>query len=132
MEISRLALAGAPVAVLCPACLFENADFTITHLEDADLGGAHLDGADFTAAHLDRALLDDAHLRGAHLNGAQLNGADLSGADLQEAKGLTQEQVNSAQCDWKTRLTGLMLPPEVPKVIKTRRRLAPPCRGRRR
>jgi uncharacterized protein YjbI with pentapeptide repeats len=113
---------------------FEYADFTITHLDDADLGAAHLKGADLTGAHLNRALLDDTDLTGAHLNGTQLNGADLWAADLRDAKGLTQEQVNSAQCDEKTRLPkGIDLPPlDRPKVIQTRRRLGSQCRSRRR
>jgi Pentapeptide repeats (8 copies) len=102
------------------------ADLTGAHLEGAYLGKAHLNGAYLSTAHLDGAHLKGADLRGAHLDGVHLNNADLWDADLRGAEGLTQEQVNSAQCNEKTNLEGLGLTPPPkgrPKVIQGRRSL---------
>ena len=45
------------------------------------------------------ATLSGIDLRGAKLNEADLTDADLTGADLRGAKGLTQEQLDSARAD---------------------------------
>jgi TolA-binding protein len=69
-------------------------------LRGADLRGAHLQGAHLQGAHLRHAELRanffGADLRGADLQYAHLQGAYLSDAYLNEARGLSQEQIESA------------------------------------
>jgi uncharacterized protein YjbI with pentapeptide repeats len=43
-------------------------------------------------------------LRGAYLRLAKLDGADLSDANLDGVEGLTQDQLNEALCNSRTRL----------------------------
>ena len=113
----------------------EGADFEEkAHLEEgADLFGAHLEGADLGEAHLENAILREAHLERTDLGGGYLDGADLVGAHLENAflwgarlaraTGLTQEQVNSAQCVEETKLPPpLSHPPPAPGVVQRRRR----------
>ncbi|WP_083390704.1 pentapeptide repeat-containing protein [Parafrankia soli] len=104
----------------------DGADLSRARLSNADLFRAHLNGTLLTEARLRRAtligayidganmigaLLIDANLMGATLRGSNLAGADLRGADLSGAEGLTQEQVNSAIGDRRTRLpVGLTRP----------------------
>jgi hypothetical protein len=99
-------------------------DLTGAHLNRAQLGGADLTGATLGGAHLTRAFLGGAHLtlawlkgadltlawlKGADLTLAWLKGADLTGAwlggvDLTDALGLTQEQLDSAFGNARTKL----------------------------
>ncbi|MGZ8287432.1 MAG: pentapeptide repeat-containing protein [Allosphingosinicella sp.] len=79
------------------------------HLEGAALARANLEGAYLEGAHLKDAVIWEAHLEGAVLIGAHLEGAGLGGAHLQRAtllgaKGVTQEELNSALGDEKTTL----------------------------
>ncbi|MCH9052413.1 MAG: pentapeptide repeat-containing protein [Proteobacteria bacterium] len=89
------------------------------NLQDVDLAGRNLKGANFRFAGLQRAdlrtanlqdadlgwvNLQNANLRGAQLNMAFFDGARLQGTDLREAKGLTQEQLDKACGDEKTKL----------------------------
>ena len=67
-------------------------------LGPAQVGGV-LNGAD----------LRHCNLRDARLGGAELNRAKLQGADLLDALGLTQEQINTADLDEKTRLPGYLI-----------------------
>jgi uncharacterized protein YjbI with pentapeptide repeats len=55
-------------------------------------------------AFLVEASLRGADLRGAYLRLAKLDGADLSDANLHDAEGLTQAQVESANCNSGTKL----------------------------
>jgi Pentapeptide repeats (8 copies) len=64
-------------------------DFTRTDLRGVDVREARLEGANFS---------------GARLEGASLWQAHLEGADLSGATGLTQEQIDAAYCDDKTKL----------------------------
>ncbi len=73
---------------------FSRSNFSSAVLSRADATGARFDAADFT----------DADLRRAKLAGAHLEGANLSGADLRDAEGLTQEQLDAACGDARTRL----------------------------
>lgn len=97
----------------------EGADLSGAHLERADLGGAHLERADLRGTHLKRAILRGAHfedatlwsadlnstnLGGAHLEGARLRWAHLEGANLRRARGITQEQIDTAFGDAETKL----------------------------
>jgi uncharacterized protein YjbI with pentapeptide repeats len=82
----------------------EGASLIAAWLERADLRGTRLERADLTAARL-----EGADLRGARLEGAILIYARLEGADLSEAFCVSQEQVDSAVRDEKTKL-----PPSLP------------------
>ena len=87
------------------------------HLEGTVLTDAHLESAALNSAHLNGAFLDGAHLESAYLSGANLKGAHLQGAhleyaDLEYAKGLTQQQVNSAKGNGYTKLPAGLLMPE--------------------
>ncbi len=103
------------------------ADFT-----EANLGGADLTAADLNNAHLRGAELQQTNLTGTHLNNAHLQGAqlqqaaltetqldgadfrevDLSGTDLTNARDVTQQQINSAIGDSRTRLPKNMHAPD--------------------
>jgi len=88
-------------------------------LTGANLSGANLPGSDLTATELSGADLSSAYIAGAtlfatNLSGANLSGANLSASDLWEADlsevdlssvhGLTQEQLDSASTDERTKL----------------------------
>lgn len=68
-------------------------------LSDADLREARLNGANLVGADLGGALLDNADL-----SGARLTGANLCAASLNEARNLTQEQVDDTIGDARTML----------------------------
>jgi uncharacterized protein YjbI with pentapeptide repeats len=79
----------------------EGANLYGAYLYGACLYGAHLNGASLNNACLNYANLNNACLYGAYLNGANLYGANLNGAhlnyaDLNGARGLTAEQLRSA------------------------------------
>jgi uncharacterized protein YjbI with pentapeptide repeats len=85
------------------------ADLTEAKLSGACLSRANLSEAHLSAAHLIAADLTDANLSGAYLIAADLTDANLSGAnllaaDLRRAKNLTQEQINLAYGDERTKL----------------------------
>ena len=103
----------------------ENANLTRANLRTAYLKGANLQEANLTAAILEHANLHGVNLQAANLRLAQLTGAKLTGTILQGANlqganltgtaktqfgepGLSQEQINSAHGDEKTKL-----PPEI-------------------
>jgi uncharacterized protein YjbI with pentapeptide repeats len=74
----------------------------------ANLKGTYLGGANLQDAILQEAILSEANLQGANLAEANLQGANLSGAnvkgvDLSDTVGLTQEQLNSVNCDENTK-----------------------------
>jgi uncharacterized protein YjbI with pentapeptide repeats len=115
LERAKLVSAHLEGASLFGAHL-EGALLLETHLEGATIWGAHLEGADLRGAHLERAGISDSHFNGVHLEGAILNGAHLSGANLSEAEGLTQEQIDVALGDAKTKLpAGLTRPAHWPE-----------------
>lgn len=90
---ARLRRASLRFATLSGADL-EEADLT-----DADLTDARLDGANLANADLSHALLARADFKGAGLYRTKLHGAD-----LQEARNLTQEQLNECTGDAATDL----------------------------
>jgi len=98
----NLALARLRHASLRFATL-TGADLTMADLWDADLSDARLDGANLSGADLTEALLDRADFAG-----AKLANAILSSASLQEARNLTQNQVDEALGDPFT-----LLPPHL-------------------
>jgi uncharacterized protein YjbI with pentapeptide repeats len=73
-------------------------------LRYADLAGSDFRKADLSGANLQHAQLTGAKLSDANLSNADLSNADLSNANLQDARNLTQEQLD------KTCGTGAMLP----------------------
>jgi uncharacterized protein YjbI with pentapeptide repeats len=86
---------------------------------DADLTGSNLEFSvlfrtNFQDAVLDGTGLYGADLRGANMTGASFRNSRLQGVVLRYAQGFTQEQLDQACLDYRTRL---------PKDIK----LPPPC-----
>lgn len=78
-----------------------------------DLVGANLRGADLRGANLRGALLIAADLRGADLRaadviGADFRDADLRGADLTSGIFLTQDQINAARGNARTKVPPLL------------------------
>jgi uncharacterized protein YjbI with pentapeptide repeats len=118
---SRVAHASLPRINWIEADL-QRADLTGIDLSDALLTRANLTQAtlwratllrtDLTGANLERADVRHADLADANLARAVLPGADLSDADLRGARGLTQEQIDSAQGNARTVLPeGIVRPP---------------------
>ena len=83
------------------------ANLEMADLSDADLSDARLDSANLSGADLSEALLDRANFAG-----AKLGGANLSGASLQEARNLTQGQIDEALGDALTLLPSHLRRPE--------------------
>lgn len=103
----------------CVGCNLSGADLTNTCVKEHDLHGANFDGANATLmcmsfANFTNASFRGTELSGANLAGAKMDGADLTGAktsitsflgtDLTKVKGLTQDQMDVACSDAKTRL----------------------------
>lgn len=101
------AVHGGPInlasARLRRACLrfatLSGADLEEADLSAADLTDARLDGANLANADLSHALLDRTDFEGARFYRTKLNGAN-----LQEARNLTQEQLNESSGDASTDL----------------------------
>lgn len=84
-------------------------DFHLARLLEAQFAGANLRNARLSRAYLRGANLDEADLRGADFRRASLTGAsmfstDIRGLDLSATRGLTQDQINEAIGDSRTRL----------------------------
>ncbi|MEM6904823.1 MAG: pentapeptide repeat-containing protein [Pseudomonadota bacterium] len=84
------------------ASLLEKAILIEARMEGANLTAARMEGANLTAAQMERADFFLARMEGAHLNRARMEGAFLVAADLTDARGLTQEALNSALGDPET------------------------------
>jgi uncharacterized protein YjbI with pentapeptide repeats len=82
----------------------DRANFTGANLSLTNMFGARATGANFTGANLDGAQLVGAYFGSSRFDGARMEGANLSGAELAEARGLTQEQLNTACGDATTAL----------------------------
>jgi hypothetical protein len=80
------------------------ANLTGAYLNEANLTGANLSGADLNGANLNWEDLSGVYLAGANLTGANLFAANLSGANLSDARGLTQQQLDSARGTTDTEL----------------------------
>lgn len=123
-DLHRAHLEGVDLS----AAHLRGANLDKAQLEGANLGRAHLEGVLLGGAHLERANLGGAHLERAHLGTAiddyappftktHLEGADLTGAHLERAnlartEGLTQDQINKAFGDWRTKLPEGLTRPE--------------------
>jgi uncharacterized protein YjbI with pentapeptide repeats len=110
---------GAARAFLAKADMggawLERAYLLDANLEGALLISANLKVAFLKLANLEKANLREANLVGADLLWARLAGADLRGANLTYARNLTQEQLNAACGDSKTKLPPGLTIPDCPK-----------------
>jgi len=70
----------------------------------ADLSGAFLQGSNLSGANFFAGNLSGAYLQGANLAGASLSDVDLSGANLSSSRYLSQNQLDQACGNDKTRL----------------------------
>ena len=70
----------------------------------ADLSGAFLQGSNLSGANFFAGNLSGAFLQGANLSGANLSDVDLSGANLSSSRYLSQNQLDEACGNDKTRL----------------------------
>lgn len=95
----------------------QGASFGSAELEHADLSGADLSGANLMHTDLDGANLSGANLTGTLMIGASLSGANLDGANLENARNLTQQQLDGAHGNAETR---------VPPSLVIRRQLVTP------
>ncbi len=85
------------------------------NLEEQDLQAVNLQGANLRQAEFQVADLQGANLQGANLQGADLRRANLWRANLEGARGVTQDQVNTACVDEHTKPPeGLTRPPPCP------------------
>ena len=94
--------------------VLDNANLRGVNLQDADLQYTSLTGSNVSNSHLVNTNLSNTDLSEANLNhawlsqvdfsGANLSGADLGHVDLRDDKGLTQEQIDEAKGDGRTRL----------------------------
>jgi uncharacterized protein YjbI with pentapeptide repeats len=111
LTLANLSWADLWLADLTGADL-SGADLWGTNLTEADLSGAKLELANLRLANLLEANLSGANLDQANLSGADLWQADLSGANLENARNLTQAQLDEACGDRETALPpGLTLRP---------------------
>lgn len=114
--VSRGDLNGAILTgAILTGAKFVGANLSNVRLDAAHMVNAELIRADLSAARLDGADLSDARLDEADLTQARLQDANLSGACLSQTDvtrgGLTQELINSARGDGRTRLPpGLQRP----------------------
>lgn len=86
------------------AANLQGADLELANLQGARLSRANLQKANLDRADLRKARLYEADLRGANVIEASLDRTELQGANLEDTKGLTQEQINQACVDDKTKL----------------------------
>lgn len=79
----------------------QNANFYLSQLREASFWKASLINAKFQKANLSQAILQKANLQGADFRDCILKNADLKDANLKEVKGLTVQQITSAQ-NWQS------------------------------
>src|SRR5215212_7318233 len=89
-----------------------DADLEYISLTGTDLSNSHLVNTDFSNANLSDANFTYAYLSNVDLSGATLSGTDLSEVDLRNDWGLTQEQIDEAKGDERTRLPDDLQRPE--------------------
>lgn len=103
--------AAAGAYLIAPHVSLQQVKLSKAILWGVNLQSANLEGSDFTEASFHGAVLKNANLQSANLKGAKFGNANLEGAKLNNAnieganfwnvKGLTVEQVKSAQ-NWET------------------------------
>jgi Pentapeptide repeats (8 copies) len=82
----------------------DHANLRNAQFASADLVGTYFDGADLTGANFNAADLSGAHFPKAVMRGVSFEGANLSFAHLSLARGLNQQQIDSAIVDDMTEL----------------------------
>jgi uncharacterized protein YjbI with pentapeptide repeats len=82
----------------------DHANLRNAQFASADLAGTYFDGADLTGANFNAADLSGAHFPKAVMRGVSFEGANLSFAHLSLARGLNQQQIDSAIVDDMTEL----------------------------
>lgn len=93
------------------AAVLNRANFRGADLRDVNAYGAVFSSANFSNADLTNAGFVGTYLQGSTFAGANLSGANFSGAEMDQARGLTQRQLNAACGDATTRLPpGLTIP----------------------
>ncbi|MBW4484163.1 MAG: pentapeptide repeat-containing protein [Tildeniella torsiva UHER 1998/13D] len=86
--------------VQLPKAILWGANLQHANLQRANLAEAKFHGVQLQNADLEEANLQGAKFRDANLEGSNLKGANIQAAVLSEAKGLTAEQVKTAQ-NWE-------------------------------
>ena len=105
MDLSDIDVSGARLRQSdMQLSTFDDWNLSGANISVANLFGARFNRADFTSASLERATLVGAYFGSSTFTKANLSGANLSGADLSIAKGLTQQQLDTACGDPSTRL----------------------------
>src|SRR5215204_4053020 len=89
-----------------------DANLEYISLTGTDLSNSHHVNTDFSNANLSDANFTHAYLSNVDLSGANLSGTDLSEVDLRNDWGLTQEQIDEAEGDERTRLPDDLQRPE--------------------
>jgi len=84
----------------------DSIDFSGANLSVANLFAGIFTNTDFTNANLTDSTVVGADFDGANFSGANLTGANFGGSELQNARGLTQRQLNKACGDSFTKLRG--------------------------
>ena len=92
----------------CNECTNDDAKGNSSNLEESSLKYADFRDVDFRGASLIRADLQGANLEGANLEGVQLRGANLFLVNLADVKGLTCNELETAQ-NWETSIRGKKL-----------------------
>ena len=82
----------------------QDADLQYTSLTGSNVSNSHLVNTNLSNTDLSEANLNHSYLSNVDLSGANLSGADLGGVDLRDDTGLTQEQIDEAKGDGRTRL----------------------------
>ena len=105
------------------------ANFHDATLRGANLSYGRFEQATFKDAEMELAVLNSGNFDGADFKDASLRHAQLGGADLSRARGLTQDQLDEACGDSRTRLpsglsvrsgcAGMHINIRIPRVIVT-------------
>ncbi len=90
----------------------EQLDLSRTNLRGADLTKGNFSTAFLNGADLRGAFLSNSDFDGAYLEGIEIDGADLRGTDLTGTQGLTQQQIDGAIGDTKTKLPAALQVPD--------------------
>ncbi len=94
------------------SAILNYSNFSGADLRDVNAYGALFTGANLSGADLTHASFVGVWLNGANLSGAHMDGTNFSGADMDQARGLTQRQLDHACGDQATTLPrGLVLRP---------------------
>ncbi len=96
---------------------FRDANLVDANLTETDLTNANLADANLTNANLSNANLMSVNLKGAQCKGIAITGANVHDADLRVVKNLTQEQIDEAVGNERTKLPPNLTRPPAWKVV---------------